>query len=316
VDIRLNGENLDYSLENETTLSEVLENINDWLLGAGYIVTRISINNNEMISYLEAIDSKNNLESIKELDIEASSLLEHRLDQLQTVNRYIQHIMTLKLDSSELASQKNILEIVTDFSSLMNSVPQILDGPVHLNGNDTYGIKFIHAKLKELSELAVDNSNLGKRKEIWDNCFSKIEFFQQVLHSRIKEYTNCNQEIESASKVLSATVSMIPEMTTLLQTGQTEKALTSIFRLLEIATKYIRILNILEQLALIRKDLDQSVHEKIEEKSKILQEILNEVHNAFANEDFVLLADVLEYELPDALQNLQNIGMELSKGNV
>ena len=132
-----------------------------------------------------------------------------------------------------------------------------------------------------------------------------IDFIQNKLQGRIKEYTTPLESLKETASELKCSALEIGEVSLLLQTGKDNKAMEYIIRFSELTEKASRLLTHLQDTGDISLE-----KEKIGEDASIidffksLNAKLNELINAFMVKDMVLIGDLLEYEIAPRLEQL------------
>ena len=90
--IRINDQSIDFTLEDEKTLGEVVEGIEQWLNSSRMQICALSIDDRELSLEQQEDWSLIPLKKITELDVKARTSLESTYTHLQTVYQYFQSL--------------------------------------------------------------------------------------------------------------------------------------------------------------------------------------------------------------------------------
>lgn len=110
MDILVNGVKLDYELENEQNLADVLKSLEKWLLGKGRIISSVSIDRRAVLPDFELEAFQRDVSSVGEVSVGASNRVELAMNTLITVGEYIQKIVDDDLSSNSIEHHEVILE--------------------------------------------------------------------------------------------------------------------------------------------------------------------------------------------------------------
>ncbi|QQO07531.1 hypothetical protein [Breznakiella homolactica] len=105
MNLTINGEGAEITLESEETLGELLSGLEDWLAGSGYSLSGITINNEKISagSIGEVFDRK--LSEIDVLDIQTSNLFELLLEALIVARDILEAYREAAFDSRQEIQQ-------------------------------------------------------------------------------------------------------------------------------------------------------------------------------------------------------------------
>lgn len=273
--ITINGDNVNYTLEDEKTAGEVLAGLSSWLEDSGLLVGGIMLDD-ESVPLGEIEWRERPVDGIQNLSIEAVSIRAGRVMQLETARDYF----ILLKDAVESGNEEDIRELSESFEDLRSILPHLLDeGP-----NPTI-----------VPHLEESMAKLDKRENL---AFLVNETTQlaMLLEGRRREAANPEGEAKSAALALAAMAGSLDDVAVHLQTGKDKQAMETIIGLTELLQTFMR------ALSWIGADND------VESITDDMNAILAELEEALKASDTVLIGDLLEYEikprlldLPDAL---------------
>ena len=268
--ITINGDNINYTLEEEKTAGDVLNGLSSWLEESGLLVGGILLDEESVP--LGGTEWRNRpIGDINSFSIEAVSLREGRVRQLETARDYF----ILLKNAAETGDEDALNELSDGFDDLKRILPHLLDeGPhpsiiPHLE--ETLGKGFHNNG----STVALEATRLAT-----------------LLDSRCKEAADPEAEAGSAAAALAAMAESLDDVAVHLQTGKDKQAMDTIIRLTEILQAFMR------SLSWIGSD------EGIKQIANDMNGILAELEEALKANDTVLIGDLLEYEIKPRLLNL------------
>jgi len=268
--ITVNGDSIDYTLENEKNAGDILKGLSSWLEESGMLIGSLEINKESRL--LNDAEWKIfPIESIEYFSIEALSLREGRIRQLETARDYF----ILLEDSIQSENEIALEELENGFIDLKQVLPHLLnEGPYpsvlpHLEDTFKKGFKTPESmKAIEAAQMA------------------------SLLENRRKEASSPETEAASAATALAEMAESLDEVAVQLQTGQDKTAMATIIRLTEILQIFMRSLGWMESNGSIEKIISD------------MNSILSELEEALKVGDTVLIGDLLEYEIKPRLVEL------------
>lgn len=289
MEIKINNQKIDFSLEDEKTLGDIVDGIYQWLGSSGYRISAIEHDGSTI--YPDADPQENwkrhSIDGVKLLHFTVLSQSEQHVQDLHTIHQYI----SLFNHALSAGNQKLLSELLED----LPYITQHID--LFLGGRDNYG-----ASLQQL----IDSSGVkeGEFKSPVKNLMVYCQNLLVLLSSRISEFTNPFLEMKSSATALQQLLPKLSDVSVLLQTGKDKEAMNLIIEFTEISQKLIRLYSIIRDEGytdLADKPIEgQSFSEFYEEMNGILREL----EEAFNSGDSVLIGDLLEYEIAPKLEKL------------
>jgi len=294
LEIRINDTVLDFTLENEKNLGEVIEQIDLWLQGSNLVLTSITFDDKELLSLPSPEWRDIPVEKVKTLKLAAKPGYEVLAANMETILEFLS-LLQKALENHDI---KLLEELQEGFSVMTESVIK------HLPGNQQTELA-----LAELSNLV--NSISWEKAEV-NKALDLTKQLADTFTGLLTEISNPVKALNSLTLELEQCISEISDVSLLLQTGKDRKAMETIIRFTELNENLIRVfLN-------LKKNRRQEIEElaidgmSLEEFYTELNAILKELVEAFHAQDSVLIGDLLEYEIAPRLESIKILGQDLS----
>lgn len=287
--ISINEQVIDFTLENEKNLGDVLTGIDNWLKNSGYQIFSIDFDGTTIIPGGEENDNwkKQLIDNIQHIDITVLSATEQYGQDLHTIYQYI------SLFQRALSAGNN--DLVKD---LQNELPFVVNSIDRVLGTQNeYG---------RVLETLVENAglNTGEIKPTVQQLLSYLKNLQIILQSRINEVTQPFIELKSTAENLRILIPQLLDVSVYLQTGKDKKAMGCIIEFTEISEKLIRLYKLLQNQGIANFADTKIEGQNFSSFYTELNEIFHELEDAFNSRDSVLIGDLLEYEVAPRTERL------------
>ncbi len=256
----VDNEQIDVTLESENTVEEFLTSFTSQLNEMGRIVVKIVINGESFTNEMSTL----NIDDNTKFEFESQDKIELMSGSLQ----YLIHNLTL-LEKDLQEGESNLINNKYDFN--------LYFGDLEFQLSETIA-NFINKKI----ELYMKD----KKAEDKQNLLTNLSPLKLSLYERYEEFINPFSQLEQTQKLLVDFKEKIEEIPLFFQSGKAKEALNRITYFTEIIEKFNRVLA-----ALPEKTWGNELQD-IEFVS-----ILQELANAFENNDHVLIGDLMEYEI-------------------
>ncbi|MEI0670721.1 hypothetical protein [Brachyspira pulli] len=316
MNIFINGKELSVMLENEQNAYEILKPIEEWCNSNDFLINKVLIDDKELQPYIDEEYETIPAQNIQKIEIEALSQAEYSLYSIMSVVEYLQNI-----ENTESVEEKDIEALKDGLLWVLDSIPRTIF--LFNMSLESYGI--IHV----LKMLEVKSERLNT---IADNLEKVNEFFKEDLKPFIKEKimpamnlvieeakintialfaynitsSNALYKVGSIPKFLPLILDILDSIVNKLQSGNDKEAFMY-------AEKFSRIVsyvfNILSNVAALYSiDYSQISIDSVSLSDAIndFNEMMNSVLEAFSNEDYISIADLLEYEIKERIENIMN----------
>lgn len=322
MEIFVNNDILDFQLENEQTLKDVIEGLNDWLFKNMKVIENIVIDGKvhtgeiqELVNYpVEDVD-RLELTVININDLVSNSLTETK-NYLKEIHKY--------LDSKEDFTEEDIKRILSGLHWLIN---------IFTRTNNIYNYEkvFSSAEFNYINELS---SLVSLRDEI-EHSYTEKEYNHAAEIIKTGLLASVNNWFNNIDKLLSykpaSTNTMdtmrekvsgqvyniirkIPEMQKLIemtamdiQTGHENEAMANIQIIIGTIESIIALLQLIKSTFSLDFNLIKYNNDSIEEFNKKLIYLLQELLESMKIKDTVLMSDLLTYELTHKIEQYGEI---------
>lgn len=323
--IFINGKELYATLENEKNAYEVLNPLEEWCNSNSFLINRIIINEKEMSPYIDKEYETISIENIKQIEIEALSHSEYYLSSIMSITEYIEKIS--KTDSATLT--ENDIEALKDgIFWVLDSIPRAI---FLCNMNlETHGVihilKMLEVKLERLNSLKNNEKDeedyLNKVKEFFqddlkpfvnDKVLPAMELVLEdakintmIIFANDINENNALYKIGTLPKFQPFITEILDEVVNKLQTGKDKEAFIYAEKFSHIVGLSFSILSKVAEVCSINYS-----NIKIEKMSLLdaindFNSMMNNLLDAFSNEDYISIADLLEYEIKEKIENIMD----------
>lgn len=279
--ILINNEKVDFSLENEKNLNDIVTGIEKWLNNEKFWLTAIFVDSKELY-----LTDRNSWKDIKTTDFEELSLFagdkeEMQFRDLQTINDYFSMMLeAVKSNNKELLS-----ELKVEYDYIKQPLPNILDIDKTMIDEGLYTI--------------IENSSLLKNE--WDGkdkdkILDAISNILRIISGRIEEKERPLETLIKTVNLLKKLEPETAEVSVMLQTGKEQEAHRIVIRLMDLLSKMLRIIAYIESM--------NKEENLFMELANSLREVLEELEESFKSNDTIEIGDLLEYEIPPILEEI------------
>lgn len=322
--IFINGKELSATLENEKNAYEVLKPVEEWCNSNSFLINRILIDEKEMSPYIDEEYKTIEIENIKKIDIEALSHSEYYLSSMISIIEYIEKVS--KVDSITL-SEKDIEDLKDGIFWILDSVPRAI---FLCNMNlETHGVihilKMLEVKLERLNTLTDNeeyNNYSDKVKEFFQDDFKPflndkvLPSMDMVLQdakinaiiifaNNINE-NNALYKIGTLSKFQPFIIEILDEVVDKLQTGKDKEAFIYAEKFSHIVGLSFSVLSKVAEICSIDYSNIKIDNISLLDSINDFNSMMNNLLDAFSNEDYISIADLLEYEIKEKIENIMD----------
>ena len=278
MNISIDGNIIDYTLEKEKNSYDIIESISLWLKKNYIIIKSIKIDEKEYNYDDKILLSELSIDSINKIDIFTLTIREYKYNQLLIIQKYFEDLISL-LNSN---NKDETLKFLKTYEKIKPDMEDVIDKIYKL---ENQGFIETIASKKDLTES--DHENL--------KFFTENIFF--VIGERKREIINPETEIEKEKKYFDTFLPEIEIISVLLQTGKQNEALEKIIKFVDFSKKLSRLLSYYNM------GLGKIEAEEISKYNKLLHDL----KDAIGRGDSVLIGDILEYELSPIIEQFFNI---------
>jgi hypothetical protein len=290
VQIVVNDEPISFTLENEQTMGQIVDQLEDWLTTQRLAISSVTVDKEELPLYARERWNAHPITNVDRVQVTASTLREMKLSMLRTMLEYLM----LLGKGIETHRDAELGELLGEYPYIRASINNLIGVSAQAHTSSALD-SLLHES--GLNEGAIADENVR------DTLVRHIRDIQIVVLDRMKEVTQPEQEAAAATVLLKDAVPQINDVSVMLQTGRDAEAMSVIVRFTELLGKIVRIIPYLSE---TNSELlvDRIEGADLSETANELNGFLNELVAAFGAQDSVLIGDLLEYEIAPKVQRL------------
>ncbi|UCF96420.1 MAG: hypothetical protein JSV89_14720 [Spirochaetaceae bacterium] len=297
MEIQINNQNLDFTIERDETLGDVVKDLEAWLAGTDLVLYSVMHEDRELLSLPYEQWGSTPHSQVGILDVKVKHTRELTVLNLQTILEYLDMLK----QGIETGDEKRLAELLSGFSALVESLQK------HFPDSDaairTMTTLFHNTGAEQVS--AWTGENKAQAHQLIDLVRAQVSF-------RLQELLDPKTALQTLSGALKTCIEEISEISVLLQTGKDRKAMDTMVRFSELSQSLVRVVasvfpagGEVENPVLVGGMRLQDFYQE-------LNSILSELLEAFEAKDSVLIGDLMEYEIAPRLQQLRSFLQELT----
>ena len=285
--ILVNGEPLDFALEHEQSLGEVIDGLQRWLTDGAFTLTSLVVNGTTYPIHNRSAWDEMRLDDVETVSVEA---LRH--DQAdQTAILALEDYLAMLHSALEASDDAAIVDLANELPHVTDRLVRFFPSLVDENGTCTV----LQSEALVNGEAPLDQDRQRLMRE--------VSQLRGLLMSRAREYAHPVREMALTLGQLSAASSELEQVPVQLQTGKGAEAMKSVVTLTELLSRVYR----LAPLVSGAKDSGGLDVGRITEFTRETSEVLSELQQAFEINDTVLVGDLLEYELAPRMRSVAKL---------
>lgn len=294
MDILLNGKELDFTLENEKNLGEIIRGVETWLKNSDLVITSVKISEKELLSEVTDTWKNTPIEDITKLSLTVKPMSEVQLSSLENIIHFLKMLKQalLKKDVSLLKELSQgypfMIESLTLLTNRVRSESLRNQAAIFTN-------LFPRINEQILSTWTIEEQEQAK---------SLIDILLTKLTEIIDEMVNPVKILQKLAEDIKTSIQDISEVSILLQTGKDREAMNTLVAFSDTLQDFLRVFLLLKN----SNNIDISgltiSNMSFEEYYNELNSVLKELIDAFHIHDSVLIGDLLEYEIAPRLEGL------------
>lgn len=318
MEIQINNYPVEIELEEEKTIKDVVNSISQWVNERELIFLGIDIDGNYF-----------GLEEVPELSIEGVSVLnclvQSRADIVyETLNEaiiYCDRVIDYMVEIKKQGPDSDELE---DLVSGMEWLQEVFSTVSHLLNMDMNEVKFKDknvnhyvnllvemkrtiikylAEIKENELPLLDNALFHNLKEIFA-IFMVSQEMKLLITDSIDSPDTLIVSLKDIREMLPEQVKNLEETAVAYQTGKDDEAAEKLFQFIDFIFDFTR--TCYQIAPVFNIDLKEIVIEDVslDDKNRELQNLLHDTLEVMENNDMISLADILEYEIMESINNV------------
>ncbi|WP_455383386.1 hypothetical protein [Salinispira pacifica] len=306
MEILVNDEPITFTLEGEKNLGEVVSQLESWLTESRLTLSGLRVDGNDLPLYAPERWKSHPIDGVSKVQVTASTYREMKLSTMQTL---LQYIMLLH-SGVEAHRDAELKELLAEYpyirTSLANLIGRAPSSDERSAEPEEPGSALVLDELLQTSGLLEGSITDESQRE---PILTHLKKLQLLLIDRMKEITQPDQEVRTTAELLRSSIPEISDVSVMLQTGKDREAMAAVITFTEILGKLIRIVPYLKEAD--SPLLGRSVEGRsLGDVAGELNGFLNELVEAFAAQDSVLIGDLLEYEIAPRVQQVVTLFSE------
>jgi hypothetical protein len=309
--IHMNRHFLDFDLENEKNLMDVLLGLEEWAAENGEIIQKVLVDDIYIPLEAEAQELQRDVSSIGKIDVFTATKEQHAIETVYTLTEYVKIILNEYLKG----------EGIEAYDDIMESLRLVYDGIVEIlkvfNINDLFVIdnkkKSLRLVLNEIRALSENYEKKYFDKEGKDALKAVMKELLPLLPKLVKwgmiknlsklpliqeeKKTEYFKEIvDDFYTILKKEAPIFEKIAENLQIGKDAEALDDVCRITEILDEYIVLFRIAKEGFKIELEGLRIKDKTIEDLFADILGRLKDVSEALKHGDMISVGDILEYE--------------------
>ena len=306
--LTINGEAIDYSLENEKTLGEVVRGVQGWLAEAGFHVTAVSADAQDLLNEAPDRWSRTEVSVVQELRVQAAHTGEMKIAHWRTVEKWLSMLAeevralsahaggdgpggpALRAPGTRAPGSGATGPETAALAELLSDLPETLGGmranpflPPGSNAVDRF-----EAVFKDQAAAAAAAWPATRVQE----AAKVIAELRELLSARIAEASAPAEALKRCAAQVRQSMAQLPEVSVLLQTGRDKAAMEIVIGFADVVQSLLGLIPF----------LPPDPH-----RARMLGELrpfLRDLVSAFDAKDSILIGDLLEYEITPRIEKL------------
>ena len=300
MEITVNSETIDYTLENEKSLGDVVRGIETWLNNAHLVITSMKVGLRDLTAEPEPEWAAIPLDDVPRLDITARLYNEVQISQLELMQRYLDNLRSAVASGAA----EELDATMQGFEDIVGAMRETLD--INAMTRAGRGLQDLHKLLTGSSAEEVNAWPTGIKEKV----IRVLADLSEGVRLRRREMERPVETLHSTAEELRRSAFELEEVSVLLQQNEDEKAMSYVVRFSELVGSIVRMVSLLADTEEVSLD-DLTIGEKsVRSFLESFNGILKELVEAFTTRDTVLIGDLLEYEISPRLESLVNFLVE------
>lgn len=327
--IIINEERLEFQLEKERNLGDILKSLEGWILENGNVIQRLYVNNRIVPVDYGSGEFKKDVSKIREIKIITSTHFELALDTIETVGEYIidlltrcnEPLLTIEENDSVLEGLQLIYEGILDslrvfrlknFLILNEYAGSLKDVLLEIKSFiGVYKRRYIDSEgSTRLKSLLRDLVKLIPKALAWIYATNPSLFKDSEREEKSRFLTIVTQDLSTLSRSSFQKFELIGKN---LQIGNDAVAMNDLYFITELLDQMIVIIRLLQyeykvdvqSLEVSQKTVHEIFHE--------ISQRLKQVEEAFKDGDMISIGDIIEYELRPLFADLTQMFAKINE---
>lgn len=294
LEILINGQTVDFTLEDEENLGQVFDALQEWCQKNDLLIRAATLEGRRISKETRTQWESVPVAEVERLEITAQLPADARLTDLENMLARLKAIR----ESMSNRDRGRLEELLGGQSSMLYTLERLLR-PIPATP-----VAQAYTELKQLLTGSTADVVLTWPSSVTDKAHDLFEQMTAELTDRFEELNDPASALERTASEVESLNAEIDRLSVMFQTGEDRKAMDFIIRLSDLSQKILRILAQMEAGADISLESTTIDEKPAREFFGGLNAVLRELLEAFDGRDTVLIADLLEYEVGPRLARL------------
>lgn len=317
MEIRINDHTVDFSIEGEETLQDVVEGIAAWCAERGLVFSRLFVD--DAAYELDSIPTTS-LESIDSINCIVESQADVIYSVLEQGISYC-HRAFAYLEESE---ESDLVDERDDILNGLSWLAEVLEKVLTLLGEEPGAIPWrdgsVETFIERITSFRQELSSADDKERVLSHIAGLGELYRdygelsrmlmmsepmrRIVTRSIDSPDVLMENLQQVKEESTGVVTTVQEAAVAFQSGNDQEGAEKLNIFIDYVFRYTRTLYQAQpvfSLDLLSLEIEGVA---LEEQNRDLQELLSDALEAMESDDIVGLADILEYEIQPALENL------------
>lgn len=298
MDIYIMGNKIDYTIENEKTVKDVIESISEIVNGYGHSITELRVDG-KIFQIDDPMLEKIEISEVNNLEIETASFFEISSSLVYSLIPYLKtfkkHLEENNIDFSTFEQAKSwITEVLLTSINILFQSDKKSEILSKRNDIVRYFSRFSYKDLEDKN----------KRLELISKVDQTLDMINEIVKvlDKISEEGNIFFDTTIDNNI-SELLRLIDDIPLKLQLGKDKEALEEIY---EFSETFIEIVDFLN--SAINIYTSEDIKSKIDfSKFDTINKVIESIIESISNKDYVLASDIMTYELKPLVEDLRDI---------
>jgi hypothetical protein len=324
--IHVNRQFLNFNLENEKNLKDILQSLEEWVAENGEVIQRVLVDDIHIPLETETKELQRTVSSIEKIEVFTAKKEQHAIETVATLTEYMSIIMGDYLRAEGTETYEDTIEgLQLVYEGIVEVVKVFGINDVFVIDKEKRSLRSVLGEMRTLYEKYEKKYIDKKGKEDFESVLKKLFFlcpklikwgvvknmkkFPMVQTDKKSEYFK-----ELASDfytIIYEKVDIFEKISENLQLGNDTEALGEIYHITEILDEYIVLFKIAKESFGIKLDGLKTRNTKLEDLFADIHSRLEDVSEALKQGDMISVGDTLEYETKPLFEELIEFLREL-----
>jgi hypothetical protein len=327
MNILINDEKLEFKLEREESLGDIIRGLEHWILKNGNVIESIAVDNRKVPLDYGSLEFNRGVEAIREIKIITSNKIDLAINTIVTVGEYIHKFFDEFIGSETIKQYEAILDgLRLIYNGTTDALKVLKINPIMIIDDTANPLNKILGDMNDFIAVCekqyLDKEGIARLKSLLDRFLGIIpkifkwtvlknyEFFKEL--GTTQTATFFSSILQDMYLICSQSSEKFEMISRNLQIGEDRQALTDLTYMTELLDEIISVL------IAVKNIFDMNFNKLLLPKGSIddlfgeLTGYLKEVEDAFKNGDMITVGDLMEYEIRPLFEDVCHIVSRLS----